>query len=86
MLETKLSALQEETITALPAKGYAAQSAKANLDSWNFERRPVGQHDVLIQIRFCGVCHTDIHFVNNDLGFSVYPMVPGTPTVQNWKR
>lgn len=77
MLETKLSTLQEETSTALPTKGYAAQSAKSSLDSWNFDRRPVGPHDVLIQIRYCGVCHTDIHFVNNDLGFSVYPIVPG---------
>ena len=34
-------------------------------------------HDVLIEIRYCGVCHTDIHFVRNDLGFSVYPIVPG---------
>jgi uncharacterized zinc-type alcohol dehydrogenase-like protein len=31
----------------------------------------------LIEIKYCGVCHTDIHFLNNDLGFSVYPLVPG---------
>jgi uncharacterized zinc-type alcohol dehydrogenase-like protein len=37
----------------------------------------VGVHDVLIEIRYCGVCHTDIHFLRNDLGFSVYPIVPG---------
>ena len=62
---------------SIACKGYAAQSATDQLLPWNFERRKVGARDVLIEIRYCGVCHTDIHFVKNDLGMSVYPIVPG---------
>lgn len=58
-------------------KAYAAQSAAATLTPFNFERRNPGAHDVEIEILFCGVCHTDIHFINNDFGMSIYPMVPG---------
>ena len=58
-------------------KGYAAQSATTPLAPFNFERRSPGPHDVEIDILFCGVCHTDIHFLKNDFGMSLYPMVPG---------
>jgi uncharacterized zinc-type alcohol dehydrogenase-like protein len=61
----------------LPSKAYAAQSSTSALAPFNFDRRVPGPHDVLIQIRYCGVCHTDIHFVRNDWGISIYPMVPG---------
>lgn len=61
----------------IPTKSYAAQSAGATLSPYNFERRTPGPHDVEIDILYCGVCHTDIHFINNDWGISVYPMVPG---------
>jgi uncharacterized zinc-type alcohol dehydrogenase-like protein len=63
--------------STLPSKAYAAHSIAAPLEPWSFERRAVGPHDVLIEIKYCGVCHTDIHFLRNDLGMSVYPMVPG---------
>jgi uncharacterized zinc-type alcohol dehydrogenase-like protein len=63
--------------TALPSRAYAAQNATSGLAPFSFERRKPGPHDVLIQIRFCGVCHTDIHFVRNDWGISLYPLVPG---------
>lgn len=61
----------------LACKAYAAQSPTSGLAPFNFDRRVPGPHDVLIQIRYCGVCHTDIHFVRNDWGLSIYPMVPG---------
>ncbi|MEO8766661.1 MAG: NAD(P)-dependent alcohol dehydrogenase [Ginsengibacter sp.] len=61
----------------IPVKSYAAQSASAALTPFDFERRDPGPHDVEIAILYCGVCHTDIHFVNNDWGISFYPMVPG---------
>jgi alcohol dehydrogenase (NADP+) len=60
-----------------PVKAYAAQDAKSPLGPFSFERREVGSHDVSIEILYCGVCHTDIHFVRNDLGMSLYPLVPG---------
>lgn len=61
----------------IPTKSYAAQKAGDTLAPFNFERRNPGPHDVEIDILYCGVCHTDIHFINNDWGISVYPMVPG---------
>jgi len=61
----------------LAAKGFAAQSAGAPLGPFNFERREAGPNDVVLDISHCGVCHTDIHFVNDDFGMSRYPMVPG---------
>jgi len=59
------------------SKGYAAQSANTNLATWEFERREVGPHDVLIDILYCGVCHTDLHQINNDWFPGIFPMVPG---------
>ena len=53
------------------------ESAGAPLAPFSFERRDPGRHDVAIDIVNCGVCHTDIHFINNDFGMSLYPMVPG---------
>jgi len=58
-------------------KGYAVQDAKTPLAPWDFERREVGPHDVQIEIQFCGVCHSDLHQIRNEWGFSIYPMVPG---------
>lgn len=58
-------------------KAYAAQSATTPLESWTIERRNPKPHDVLIQILYCGVCHSDLHFARNDWGMTVYPIVPG---------
>ena len=65
------------TKTTLKVLGYAAQSAKSALAPWSFERREPRPDDVLIDILYCGICHSDLHIVNNDWGFSTYPAVPG---------
>jgi alcohol dehydrogenase (NADP+) len=57
--------------------GYAAKEAKASLTPFSFERRDLLDHDVVIDIQYCGICHTDIHQVKNEWGRSNYPMVPG---------
>ena len=57
--------------------GYAAQNAKALLTPYTFERRAPGDHDVVIEIQYCGICHSDIHQVRDEWGGSVFPMVPG---------
>lgn len=57
--------------------GYAAQSAKDVLNPYRFVRRDPRADDVVIEILYCGVCHTDLHYVRNDWGFSTYPLVPG---------
>src|SRR6476661_953655 len=61
----------------LPTKAYAAPAANVPLGPFNFERRDVGPHDVLIEILFCGVCHSDLHQVRDEWGGSIFPMVPG---------
>src|ERR687894_2988424 len=57
--------------------GYAAHHAKAPLTPYSFERREPGDHDVAIDIQYSGICHSDIHKVNNEWGGSTFPMVPG---------
>ncbi|PWT70772.1 MAG: hydroxyacid dehydrogenase [Bacteroidetes bacterium] len=61
----------------LPSKGYAAMAPSEKLVPWNFTRRLPRPHDVLVEIKYCGICHTDIHFIRNDFGMSTYPLVPG---------
>lgn len=61
----------------LNAKGYAAQTAKTPLAPFEFTRRDVGPKDVLIEIKFCGVCHSDVHQARDEWGRSIFPMVPG---------
>ncbi|WP_118951917.1 NAD(P)-dependent alcohol dehydrogenase [Taibaiella helva] len=70
----------------IATKGYAAQSAGAPLGSWNFDRREVGEHDVLFDILYCGVCHSDLHQVRNEWGNSIFPMVPGHEIVGRVKQ
>ncbi|MGY3944850.1 NAD(P)-dependent alcohol dehydrogenase [Aeromonas tecta] len=57
--------------------GYAAQSAQVPLAPFHFERREPRADDVVIEIQYCGVCHSDLHNARNDWGNSHYPMVPG---------
>jgi uncharacterized zinc-type alcohol dehydrogenase-like protein len=59
------------------AKGYAAQAASEKLTPFTFERREPNADDVVIAIKHCGVCHSDIHMVDNGWGQSLYPIVPG---------
>ena len=61
----------------LPTKGYAATSAKTPLQPYAFERRDVGDHDVLLAISHCGICHSDIHQARDEWGGSQFPLVPG---------
>jgi uncharacterized zinc-type alcohol dehydrogenase-like protein len=61
----------------IQSKGYAAQSVETDLAPWNFERREVGPHDILIDIKYCGVCHSDLHNIKNDWFPGIFPMVPG---------
>jgi uncharacterized zinc-type alcohol dehydrogenase-like protein len=56
---------------------YAAPSATGELVRTTIERRAVGPHDVLIEIKYAGVCHSDIHTVRGDWGPQSYPLAPG---------
>ena len=62
---------------AVNVLGYAAQSAKGALAPYRFVRREPRANDVVIDILYCGVCHSDVHRVNNDWGTTNFPVVPG---------
>jgi len=57
--------------------GYASKFVGAALEPFNFERRAVGANDVVIDIQFCGVCHSDIHTADGHWGPQRYPLVTG---------
>ena len=58
-------------------KAYAAPSATDPLEPTTIERRDVGAHDVLIEITYAGICHSDIHTVRGEWGDIAYPLVVG---------
>jgi alcohol dehydrogenase (NADP+) len=61
----------------IATRAYAALDARAPLRPFAFERRDPRDHDVVIDILYCGVCHSDLHQARNEWSSSVYPMVPG---------
>ena len=63
------------SVTTVPA--YAAPAPKAPLEPTTVQRRKPGPHDVLIEIKYAGICHSDIHQVREDWGQGIFPMVPG---------
>ena len=58
-------------------KAYAATAPDSGLAPHGIDRRELRADDVAIEIDYCGVCHTDIHFAQNDWGITNYPLVPG---------
>jgi uncharacterized zinc-type alcohol dehydrogenase-like protein len=72
----RLEGFYDDSMTKV--RGYAVHSAKAPLTPFAFGRREPGPHDVAIDIKYCGICHSDIHQARNEwTGDSIYPMVPG---------
>lgn len=61
----------------IQSRGYAAQKSTTPLAPFDFARRDPKDRDVVVEVEFCGVCHSDIHSVRNEWGNAVYPMVPG---------
>ena len=61
----------------MQTRGYVAHHSGATLVSYTFERRDLRAHDVGFDVLFSGICHSDIHQVNEDWGPSIFPMVPG---------
>lgn len=61
----------------MKVRGYAAMQANAQMTPWEFERRDLGAHDVALDIKYSGICHSDIHQVREEWGSALFPMVPG---------
>ena len=62
---------------SIPTPAYAVHSPSAPLEPWSIDRREPGAHEVLIEILYCGVCHSDLHQARDEWGGSIFPMVPG---------
>jgi uncharacterized zinc-type alcohol dehydrogenase-like protein len=63
--------------SGIQAKAIAAFSPKEPLGPYSFNRREPKEHDVVIDIKYCGICHSDIHTVRSEWGQANYPVVPG---------
>jgi len=69
--------LQTKENILLKTAAYAVQNATAPVAPFSIERREPLDHDVLIDIHYCGICHSDLHQARNEWGNSLFPMVPG---------
>ncbi len=69
--------VQRKGATVIEAHGRAAMEAEGRLEPFEFQRRDPRSNDVTLEVLHCGICHSDIHYVNNDWGFTTYPIVPG---------
>ena len=74
MTDTALITAPARTTTA---RAVGARAADAPLEGLEIERRATGPNDVRIDIKFCGICHSDIHFARGEWGDVPYPAVPG---------
>lgn len=63
--------------TAIKTKAYAAAAPGEDLKPFEIQRREPGPNDVLIDVKYCGICHSDVHQVLAEWGNSIFPMVPG---------
>ncbi|XP_055826898.1 probable mannitol dehydrogenase [Solanum dulcamara] len=59
------------------AFGWAARDTSGILSPFHFSRRENGDDDVTVKILYCGVCHSDLHTLKNEWGFTKYPILPG---------
>ena len=70
----------------LETPSFAAIGPKTELSPFVIKRREPGPHDALIDIDYCGVCHSDIHQIRNEWGDAIFPMVPGHEIVGRVSR
>ena len=61
----------------MPIQCYAARGPRRNLEPFQYPASPLGPRDVEVGITHCGICHSDVHLINDDWGISSYPLVPG---------
>lgn len=58
-------------------RGYAAKKPKGPLEPFQYDPKPLESHEVEVKISHCGICHSDIHLIDNDWGITDFPLVPG---------
>jgi alcohol dehydrogenase (NADP+) len=73
-------------VTVIAANGYAAKSAGARLEPFKFDRRAPKDNDVVVDILYCGVCHSDLFTVEGSFGWTQFPCVPGHEIIGRVKQ
>src|SRR3990170_7782437 len=63
--------------------GYAAKAIGQSLEPFTYESPELKEHDVRVSVTHCGVCHTDIHAIDDYYGITIFPFVPGHEIVGN---
>ncbi len=58
-------------------RGYAAKKPNGPLEPFQYDPKPLGRHEVEVKISHCGICHSDLHLIDNDWGITDFPLVPG---------
>jgi uncharacterized zinc-type alcohol dehydrogenase-like protein len=61
----------------MKSRGLAVDSATSPLKTFEFDRREIGAHDVGLDVKYAGICHSDIHTARGEWGSVLYPLVPG---------
>lgn len=73
--------MQTKTLTTYQA--YVAKTENAKLEPFSYEPKPLSLWDVEVEITHCGICHSDLHLIQNDWKNASYPLVPGHEIVGN---
>ncbi|KAM0021920.1 putative oxidoreductase [Helianthus debilis subsp. tardiflorus] len=76
-IATRTMATSPESEHPIKAYGYAARDTSGILSPLTFSRRATGDKDVRFKVLYCGICHSDLHVVKNEWGFTKYPITPG---------
>ncbi|CAN1167082.1 Probable mannitol dehydrogenase [Linum perenne] len=66
-----------EDVHPVKAFGWAANDPSGRLSPFRFSRRATGEEDVRFKVLYCGICHSDLHCIKNEWGFTTYPIIPG---------
>lgn len=74
---TKDEKRQAATASNGNIEAYAAKEVGAPLIPYSYVPKPLGPMEVEVKVSHCGMCHTDLHLINNDVGITSYPIVPG---------
>lgn len=62
-------------------QGFAALNKKEELSEFQYDSKPIKDYDCIVKVHTCGICHSDIHMMDNDWNMSSYPLVPGHEVV-----
>ena len=76
-MQNKNFILDAQKGARVSAVGYAVKSKDSKFEKFTFTRHPMGDNDIVIEILFAGICHSDIHSARSEWHEGIYPMVPG---------